>query len=430
MQNFYILLAIISSILPVFGMEIVSFPEQENTSAPKIVENHKVAAHGTNGFTQTAPDLPTVRPHSPVEVISDREKRSSSSSSEADAVPVFETAEEQEVATDLDRFFELAERRKLWEQKFSRVAKSRLIAKLKASKKGNDLTEFLEAALEILELSKTPEWASLLVDATYEIYKSEGCAILDAACLLNNNGRLDFWIAEYCAQLQKGWQDKFLETLNHTEGAFSPLQCAIRAGAFETVKLLVTLGADVCKSNSHGQTPLMNAASLGHVDTIEFLLEKGAQKHIDVKDSSGRTAFYYAVDGDETAAAGKLLARGASVTAHGDKLEALLRMAIVRTNPEMVQLLLNAGVSPNQLLYGEPPLVAAIDHFALWLPDPIWGQDKERQARALKVIGLFVEHPSTDINIRGINGISALSTASYHCFNTLKGELIERGAVE
>jgi hypothetical protein len=418
-------------------MDVLSIPEQENKSTTKVDNNHVLTLHGLNGIVQsTSPDVTTTKPDSPVEVASDR-NRSSSSSSEGDTTIVLGTAEEQEIGAEMDSFLAstsqilaLKNQRELWEQKHSHIMKSKLVAMLKVSKKENDLTEFLEAAQLVLSHGQTHEWACIVLEAVHEVYKRDGCAILDAACLLNNNGRLDFWIAEFCAKFQKSSQEAFLEILNHSKGAFSPLHCAIRAGALETVRLLVKLGANVCKSNTSGQTPLMNAASLGHVYILEFLLENGAQPSIDAKDAAGRTAFYYAVDCDETAAARKLLASGATVTAHSDTLEALLRMAIVRTNPEMVELLLNAGMNPNELFYGEPALVAAIDHFALGMHHPIWGYDKERQNKAMKIIRLFVEHPQTNFNMRGTNGISALREASYHCFNDLKWELIEKGAVE
>ena len=137
------------------------------------------------------------------------------------------------------------------------------------------------------------------------------------------------------------------------------------------------------------------------------MIQNGARQAIDAKDFAGRTALYFAVEKDETVVACKLLEYGATF-AHNESLESPLRMAMVRTNPEMVELLFKAGLDPIAFIYGQPVLAAAIDHYALWSPDPIGKHDKEREGKALQVIKLFMNHPKIDFNARGINGISAL----------------------
>ncbi len=296
--------------------------------------------------------------------------------------------------------------------------------------KGKDLNPFIEAAHNALTFATTRDWALIILQSAYEVLKSDNFTLLEVACLLNKYGRFDTWIAEHCSQLQEGMtQAEFLEILNNAGGIFNPLMSAVRGNALATVVLLVKIGADVTRTNTQGQNALMNAACLGYVDILDFLIENGARQAIDAKDFAGRTALYFAVEKDETVVACKLLEYGATF-AHNESLESPLRMAMVRTNPEMVELLFKAGVDPNSLIYGQPALAAAIDHYALWSPDPIWEHDKEREGKALQVIKLFMNHPKIDFNARGINGISALSAANYHCFNNLKWELIDRGAVQ
>ena len=49
----------------------------------------------------------------------------------------------------------------------------------------------------------------------------------------------------------------------------------------DTVKLLFELGADIEKPDRYGNRPLHNAARFFRVDTIRFLVEKGANIHVE-----------------------------------------------------------------------------------------------------------------------------------------------------
>jgi ankyrin repeat protein len=51
---------------------------------------------------------------------------------------------------------------------------------------------------------------------------------------------------------------------------------ACRNGHADTARLLLERGADPDASNHQGQTPLMAAATLNHVEIIDCLLEAGA----------------------------------------------------------------------------------------------------------------------------------------------------------
>jgi ankyrin repeat protein len=71
----------------------------------------------------------------------------------------------------------------------------------------------------------------------------------------------------------------------------SPLCTSIAKGDFETVKKLVSLGADLNKK-SNGLTPAMYAAKYNRLDILKLLVENGAE--LDIKSDKGMTAEKYA----------------------------------------------------------------------------------------------------------------------------------------
>ena len=68
---------------------------------------------------------------------------------------------------------------------------------------------------------------------------------------------------------------------------------AASCGQYGVMQKLISAGADVNAKCVNGETPLMNAASVGNVQIIKLLLEKGA--NVQVFDSLGENALYHAV---------------------------------------------------------------------------------------------------------------------------------------
>jgi ankyrin repeat protein len=68
--------------------------------------------------------------------------------------------------------------------------------------------------------------------------------------------------------------------------------CAAWAGNADTLKTLMSSGADVNVNNWEGKTPLMAAAIYGHHDAVNILLSSKADSH--TTDSHGYTAENYA----------------------------------------------------------------------------------------------------------------------------------------
>lgn len=73
----------------------------------------------------------------------------------------------------------------------------------------------------------------------------------------------------------------------------TPLLNGANRGYVETVRVLVELGAHLEVTGNDEQTPLIAAASAGHHAIVRVLLQQGA--NIEHQDSSGNTALHYAV---------------------------------------------------------------------------------------------------------------------------------------
>ena len=95
------------------------------------------------------------------------------------------------------------------------------------------------------------------------------------------------------------------------------IHAAARKGDLEAVKAFVeTDPAQIKALNASGSTPLIVAASNGHMQVVVFLLEKGAD--IQAANKWGRTALHYAVDGGNLEVAKLLLEKGADINGHKD----------------------------------------------------------------------------------------------------------------
>ena len=76
-------------------------------------------------------------------------------------------------------------------------------------------------------------------------------------------------------------------------GGLTPLLFAAREGGIETVRVLITAGADVNKTAVDGSGPLLVAVQNGHYDIAQFLLDHGANP--DQANAKGWAPLYLAV---------------------------------------------------------------------------------------------------------------------------------------
>lgn len=122
----------------------------------------------------------------------------------------------------------------------------------------------------------------------------------------------------------------------------TPLMEAASAGHVDIVKLLLEHDADVNAQSSAGNTPLMYACSGGHEEIVKILLDHGAK--IEDHNENGHTPLMEAASSGHVGIARILLERGAGINTHSTEFkESALTLACYKGHLEMVQFLLDEG---------------------------------------------------------------------------------------
>ncbi|KAI3855614.1 hypothetical protein MKX03_013999 [Papaver bracteatum] len=123
------------------------------------------------------------------------------------------------------------------------------------------------------------------------------------------------------------------------------LHFAADGGSLNICKyLLETLKFDVDSKDGKGYTPLFHAMSKGHLDTVRYLLEKGA--NVDASDGTNETPLQYAAREGDTKLMAFLLSKGAHVDV-ATRLGTALQMDAAFGHQDVVKMLLNHGANPN-----------------------------------------------------------------------------------
>lgn len=107
-------------------------------------------------------------------------------------------------------------------------------------------------------------------------------------------------------------------TINEaTDDGDSLLSLACSAGYYELAQVLLAMSAQVeDRGQKNDCTPLMEAASAGHVDIIRLLISHGAD--VNAQSSTGNTPLMYACAGGHVDAVKELLNHGANVEDHNE----------------------------------------------------------------------------------------------------------------
>ncbi|GAX80562.1 hypothetical protein CEUSTIGMA_g7999.t1 [Chlamydomonas eustigma] len=99
---------------------------------------------------------------------------------------------------------------------------------------------------------------------------------------------------------------------------WSPLMSAVSSGHEAIVELLLSIGADVEKTNSGGRAALHYAASKGNVPLLRMLMSRGA--NVNAKDHTGSTPLLRAASAGKVPAVKVLIEEGGARIEEADKL--------------------------------------------------------------------------------------------------------------
>ena len=114
-------------------------------------------------------------------------------------------------------------------------------------------------------------------------------------------------------------------------------------GHIQLMELFIARGADINRSNRHGETALMLAAWKNRREAMRWLLERGAQAN---RPDREWTALHYATFGGHADLAEDLLKAGADVNARSTNGSTVVMMAAREGHTALAKRLIAAGANP------------------------------------------------------------------------------------
>ncbi|XP_019763189.1 ankyrin repeat and KH domain-containing protein 1 isoform X1 [Dendroctonus ponderosae] len=159
----------------------------------------------------------------------------------------------------------------------------------------------------------------------------EGESLLSLACSAGY-----FELAQVLLAMHANVEDRGIK------GECTPLMEAASAGHLEIVRLLIHHQADVNAQSTSGNTPLMYACAGGHTEAVKYLLDHGA--NVEDHNENGHTPLMEAASAGHVGLAKILLMNGAGINTHSNEFkESALTLACYKGHLDMVRFLLEAG---------------------------------------------------------------------------------------
>lgn len=138
----------------------------------------------------------------------------------------------------------------------------------------------------------------------------------------------------------------------------NPLAAAAEIGRADTIQILIDHGADVNAPNASKKTPLMYAVKNDHKDAVQVLIDNAA--NIQAKDINGSTVLHYCMRSDDSVIADLLVNHGVDVNERDNFGYTALHDAARSGNEGLCEFLINRGAEVNvKGMNGLTPLMVA-----------------------------------------------------------------------
>jgi ankyrin repeat protein len=195
--------------------------------------------------------------------------------------------------------------------------------------------------------------------------------------------------------------------------AWEELRAAVRKGTIEALRQAITAGAHVNLPDSSGKTALMHAAEVGNLAMLKVLLSAGGD--VQRTDARDKTAILYAVATGDLEIVAALLDAGADPDAQAADGSTALILAAGEGRTDICQRLLAAGASVDR--FGEPGITASHVRGTLgkseWLTfQPLSAVMRAAAAGHLETVRLLIAS-GADVNARDAVGNTALLQAAW-----------------
>jgi len=157
------------------------------------------------------------------------------------------------------------------------------------------------------------------------------------------------------------------------------MHSAATNGEKDTLEYLIENGADLEVINKDGQTPLICAAMKGHLEALTYLVDKGS--NIEAADGKMKTALHWAAINGHSEIAKYLAENGANIEAKDNELKTALHWAAQKDKPEVVEIL----TDKNALLEerdsnGMTALHLASKHHSMQIVEHLVGKNADANA--------------------------------------------------
>ena len=140
-------------------------------------------------------------------------------------------------------------------------------------------------------------------------------------------------------------QDGEVDVNAKDEDERTALHYAVKGGHLETLKYLVEKGAEVNARDTKRKTALHYAAQGGHLEPLKYLVGKGAE--VDAQNKKGETGLHYAAQGGHLEALKYLVGKGAEVNALDTKRKTALHYAAEEGQLKTLKYLVEKGAEVN-----------------------------------------------------------------------------------